>query len=139
MKSNKIINNLLQNWSVKMFSFLVAIALYIIITLSLLGSISVEIPLSVIHPKGYEALSIVDEKIELTIRAQQKYVALINPHAINAVADFSFVNSDGVASARVILEFDESLFDIDFSLFTNPEFIRVFYEKVQPSDDEVSL
>ena len=122
-----------------MFSFLVAIALYIIITLSLLGSISVEIPLSVIHPKGYEALSIVDEKIELTIRAQQKYVALINPHAINAVADFSFVNSDGVASARVILEFDESLFDIDFSLFTNPEFIRVFYEKVQPSDDEVSL
>ncbi len=131
MKSNSTINNLLRNWPVKMFSFLTAVALYLVISLSFMGSVEVEIPLTIVHPVGYEALSIVDEKIELTIRAQQKYVALINPHAIKARADFSFVHSDGVATSRVLLEYDESLFDIDFSLIPNPEFIRVFYQKIE--------
>lgn len=141
MKSNSTINNLLRNWPVKMFSFLIALALYLVVSLSLMGSVEVEIPLTVIHPTGYEALSIVDEKIELTIRAKQKYVALINPHAIKAIADFSFVHSEGVASSRVSFEYDTSLFDIDFSLTATPEYTRVFYQKIQdlPNTDEASL
>jgi hypothetical protein len=142
MKSNKIINNLLRNWPVKMFSFLIALALYLVISLSLMGSLEVEIPITIIHPAGFEALSIVEDKVELTIRTQQKYVALINPNAITAIADFSFVHTDGVASSRVSLEYDESLFNIDISIIADPEFIRVFYQKVNEdaaSSEEVVL
>lgn len=142
MKSNKNVDTLLRNWPIKMFSFLIALGLYLVVSLSLMDSVEVELPLTIIHPAGFEALSILDEKVELTIRTQQRYVALINPHAINATADFSYVHTDGVASSRVVLEYDESLFDIEFSLSANPDYIRVFYEKFEeepPVSDEVVL
>ncbi|NCB01020.1 MAG: hypothetical protein EOM67_02500 [Spirochaetia bacterium] len=141
MKSNKTIKTILQNWPAKIFSLLIAIALYLVVTLSLVGSQTIEIPLKIIHPTGYEAVSTLEETVELTLKAQQKYLALINPRAIQAVADFSFVASTGVAVTQVALSYDESLFNIDVSLSTNPERIKVFYQKSEgenPLNDEVS-
>ena len=142
MKSNKMIQNLLENWPTKVFSLLVAIGLYLVVSLFLVGSKKVEIPLEIIHPTGYEAVSTLDESVELIIRADQRYVSLINSSAIQAVADFSFVDSEGVASTRVQLMYKEELFNIDFSLSTNPEIIKVFYQEKDREDsptDEVLL
>ncbi len=142
MKSNKMIQNLLENWPTKVFSLLVAIGLYLVVSLFLVGSKKVEIPLEIIHPIGYEAVSTLDESVELIIRADQRYVSLINSSAIQAVADFSFVDSEGVASTRVQLMYKEELFNIDFSLSTNPEIIKVFYQEKDREDspvDEVLL
>ncbi len=52
----------------------------------------------------------------------------VRSEAIQAVADFSDVSADGVREAPVELVYDNSLFDIEFSISSDPSVIKVYWE-----------
>jgi hypothetical protein len=94
-----------------------------------MATVTLQIPLTVIEPAGYSATSTVDDSVQLIINGDRKYIYLINPESIRAIADFSSVRESGVAIRNVMLEYDDSLFDIELTFSTNPQTIKIFYQE----------
>lgn len=134
MKPNKLWRSLLEDWPIKVFSLLLAIAVYVVVNYATLDSRRVEIPLHVTMPVGYEATSTIPESVTLMIRADERYIGMIDPTAIRAVADFSIVSEDGVTSVPVLLEASASYIEIEVSFSTDPEIVRIFFQKIEQSD-----
>ena len=136
MKLNNLWRALLEYWPIKVFSLLLAISVFLVINYATLDTRTVEIPLQVRYPSGYEATSTVVESVQLRIRADERYISMINPGAITAVADFSHVSSEGVSSTVVQLIADTSLFAVEVSISAEPETIRVFFRRNGRSETE---
>jgi hypothetical protein len=139
MKLNDLWRTILDNWPTKVFSLLLAIGVYLVISFATLNTRSVEIPLQVILPESYEATSTIAESVILRIRTDERYIGMIDPTAIDAVVDYSRVSQEGVASAPVLLHADPSFISIDVAFSTQPEMLRVFFKKKtqQPIDSAV--
>jgi YbbR domain-containing protein len=110
-KLNKHLQAFLYNWPAKVLSLVFALLVYAFIQYSTLGARVVTLPLSVTLPSNYEAQSLVPSSVEVSIRGNEDIIYLINPNSIQASVDFSAVNKEGIATAPVILVFDEQLFD----------------------------
>lgn len=131
MKTNKIMRSLLFNWPVKIFSLLLAVGIYMVVNYATLDTRRVEIPLQVIMPSGYEASSNVPESVTLHIRADERYIGMVDSSAINATADFSKVADEGAFSAPILLDTQKSYMDIDVSFSTKPETVRLYLVKLE--------
>lgn len=129
MKPNKIMRTLLFNWPIKVFSLLLAIGIYIVINYALLDTRVVEIPLQVVMPVAYEASSNVPTSVTLSMRADERYITMIDAAAVRAVADFSHVRAEGAFSAPIVLHAQKSFVDMEVAFSTDPETIRIYFVK----------
>jgi len=111
MKLNKHLQNMLYHWPAKMISLVFAVCIYLFIQYSTTGARIVTIPLDVQLPSGYEAMSLVPESAEVEIRGDEDVIYLIDPNSIMASLDFTFVQSEGIASAPVVLLYEENVFE----------------------------
>lgn len=130
MKLNDLWRAIIFNWPVKVFSLLLAIGIYLIVNYATLDQRKVEIPLQVINPKGFSASSTVPESVILTIKTDGRYIAMVDPSAITATADFSTVDAEGVFSVPVLLSAQPSIFNIEVSFVTDPQIVKVFFSPV---------
>lgn len=137
MKPNKLLRTLLEDWPIKVFSLLLAISIFLVVNYATLDSRIVEIPLQVIVPQGYEATSNIPESVTLHIKTDERYIGMIDPSAIQAIADFSRVSESGVSSVPVLLVAESSFVDIEVSFTTDPDIVRVFFQKSGQSDTVV--
>ncbi|MGI6432643.1 MAG: hypothetical protein ACOXZ4_02090 [Sphaerochaetaceae bacterium] len=135
MKPSNLWRSLAVNWPVKVFSLLLAVGVFVIINYTSVDQREVEIPLQVVLPAGYSATSTVPSSVLLTIQAEGRYLAMINPSAVTAVADFSSVNDEGVAGTPVKLNLGPSLFEIEATYSLKPEVVRIYFVR----DEAVSL
>jgi len=131
MKMSDLSRVIRHNWPIKIFSFLLALALYLVIHYTTMATATYQIPLTIIEPEGFTIASSVDESVQLSISGDEEYIYLLNPKAVTATADFSQVNESGVAIRDIILTYDDSLFDIDLTFSTNPSTIKIFFEELQ--------
>ncbi len=128
MKMNDITRGILTNWPIKVLSLLLAVLIYTVIHLTSLVTREVEIPLRVIHPEHYTAVSTVVQQVTLILTGDDEAMSALRTDAVDAVADFSAVNSEGVHERPVSLLYDNSLFDVDFSASTDPSVLKIYYE-----------
>lgn len=129
MKANKHLQNMLYHWPAKVISLVFAICIYLFIQYSTIGARVVTIPLDVQLPSGYEAMSLVPESVEIEIRGNDDVIYLINPNSIKASLDFSFVGSEGIASAPVLLIYKENVFESGgISVAPNPTQYRILFK-----------
>ena len=133
MRPSKLWRTILENWPIKVFSFLLAVSVFIVINYVTLNTRIAEIPLQVRIPEGYEATSNILESVTLRIQADERYIGMIDPTAIEAIADFSSVSEDGVASVPVLLKADPSYMDVEVAFTTTPDIVRVFFQKTEQS------
>ncbi len=142
MKLSSMWRSLLENWPIKVISLLLAMSVYLVISYATLNTRRVEIPLQVVIPAGYEATSTVTESVTLIIRTDERYIGMIDPTAVTAIADFSAITQEGVATVPVLLKTDPSFVEIEVSFTSNPEQVKVFFQKSEYPDsvarDELS-
>ncbi|HHU88443.1 MAG: hypothetical protein ACOXZ2_01960 [Sphaerochaetaceae bacterium] len=130
MNLNKVIRSIFRDWPIKIISLLLAVGIYLVVNYVVLDTRYVEIPLEVIIPPGYEVMSKVPTSVTLKIVGDERYIQLVDPSAINAKADFTFATKGGTLSVPVLLEAQESYIDLNFTLSTAPEIIRLYLATV---------
>ncbi len=127
-KLSKHLQAFLYNWPAKVLSLVFAMLVYALIQYTTLGARVVTLPLLVDLPAQYEAQSLVPSSVEVSIRGNEDIIYLINPNAIQASVDFSAVKQEGIATAPVILVYDEQLFDsAEIALTANPTQYRILF------------
>ena len=132
MKLNKHLQNMFYHWPAKMLSLVFAVFIYLFIQYSTIGSRVVTIPLDVHLPSGYEAMSLVPDSVVVEIRGNDDIIYLIDPNSIMASIDFSFVQSEGIASAPVVLLYEENIFESGgVSVSPNPSQNRILFNKAE--------
>lgn len=130
MKPIKQLQNMLYHWPTKVISLVFAVFIYLFIQYSTMGARVVTIPLHVLLPSGYEAMSLVPDSVEVEIRGDEDIIYLIDPNAIQANLDFSFVQSAGIASAPVVLLYEENIFESGgISVSPNPSQYRILFNQ----------
>ena len=73
-----------SSWSAKVFSFLLAVAVVLIVEFSNISNRVVTIPLSVALPDGLVAESLVPETVDIVISGSEQLIYLVDPSSINA-------------------------------------------------------
>lgn len=130
MKLNKYLQNMLYHWPAKVISLVFAICIYLFIQYSTTGARVVTIPLEVQLPSGYAAMSLVPESVEVAIRGNEDIIYLIDPNSIKASINFSYVQSEGIAIAPVVLLYEENVFiSGGVSVSPTPSQYRVLFNR----------
>ena len=128
MKLNKHVQSMVYNWPPKVLSLVFALCIYLFIQYTNIGSRVVTIPLDVKLPSAYEAESLVPSSVEVHIQGDDDLIYLINPNSILASLDFSYVQQEGIATAAVLLEYEQNMFESGgISLSANPTQFRVLF------------
>lgn len=128
MKLNKHVQNIVYNWPPKVLSLVFALCVYLFIQYTTIGARVVTIPLEVMLPSGYEAESLVPSSVEVHIQGNDDLIYLINPNSIEASIDFSFVQQDGIATAPVLLSYEQNMFESGgIALSANPTQFRILF------------
>lgn len=131
-QNNKLAASLTNNLAPKVFSLIAAA--FIVITLRFVNSTerTVTIPLNVYLPDGYEAVaqSLVPTTIDVTITGDDKDIYLIEPSQITAYADFTDVNTTGIAYRPVCLIYqEENTFRSEVLTVTpHPSYHKILFE-----------
>lgn len=137
MKLNKIFQNLIYNWPVKVLALICALGVYIIVQYSLLSNRVIDIPLHYIAPEGYVAASLIPATIEVTITGPDEDIYRILPDKITAAVDFSFVAKAGLATSLVNVDYQSVLEELPgISITTHPASVTVDFRTVPPSGQE---
>ncbi len=132
MKLNKYFQSLLYNWPAKVLSLVFALLVYAFIQFSTMGSRVVSIPIQVQLPELLVAGSLVPTSVEVSIRGNEDIIYLINPDSIVASLDFSSVSKTGIATAPVVLQYEEQVFEsAKIALSANPEYYRILFQEEQ--------
>lgn len=127
-KLSKHLQAFLYNWPAKVLSLVFAVLVYAFIQYTTLGARVVTIPISVSLPTQFEAQSLVPTSVEISIRGNEDVIYLIDPNYIRATVDFSAVKTPGIATAPVILVYDEQVFDsAEIALLANPTQYRILF------------
>ena len=128
MKLNKNLQTILYHWPAKVLSLVFAICIYLFIQYSTIGARVVTIPLDVLLPTGYVAVSLVPESVEVKIRGDEDVIYLVDPNSILASIDFTFVHDEGISSAPIVLVYDENVFESGgVSVSPNPSQYRILF------------
>jgi len=130
MKLNKYFQSVLYNWPAKMLSLVFALLVYLFITYSTLGSRVVTIPLVVNLPSNLVAESLVPTSVQINIRGAEDIIYLVDPNAIEATIDFTFVKEPGIASSAIVLKYEQQVFNnAGISLVANPSDYRILFSQ----------
>jgi hypothetical protein len=137
MKRNKSFQNLIYDWPAKVLSLVFAIGIYLFIQYSTIGSRIVTIPLYVTLPDSYTAESLVPDSVDISIKGDEDIIYLIDPSYIMASVDFSFVEEPGIASAPVVLDYQENVFD-NGGVFVSasPSQFRILFGPLRSESDD---
>ncbi|MFA5513359.1 MAG: hypothetical protein WDA17_00380 [Sphaerochaetaceae bacterium] len=127
MNSSTFWRALTNNWTVKVFSLLLAIGIFFVVNYATVDQKVIEIPLQIVMPQDYEAISTVPPNVNLIIRSDPRYTRLVDPYDFKAKVDFSFVQSDGVSSSPVLLTSDSNYKSMNLFFTTDPEIIRIYF------------
>ena len=106
---------LFSSWGAKIFAFLLAVAVVLLVEFSNITNRVVTIPLNVTLPENLTAESLVPETVDIVISGSERLIYLVDPANINASADFSEVNSSGIARVPVVLDFNQDVFRQQFA------------------------
>lgn len=128
MKLNKYLQWVLYNWPAKVLSLVFAVLVYAFIQFSTMGARVVSIPIEVHLPTSLEAESLVPASIEVSIQGNEDIIYLINPESIEASLDFSSVDEAGIATAPVVLRYEEDVFEsAGIALQAEPQYYRILF------------
>lgn len=117
-----------SSWSTKVFSFLLAVAVVLIVEFSNISNRVVTIPLSVALPDGLVAESLVPETVDIVISGSEQLIYLVDPSSITAYADFSDVDNSGIARVPVVLDFNQDVFrQSSISVKAQPSSVRILF------------
>ena len=117
-----------SSWGPKIFSFLLAIGVVLVVEFSNISNRVVTIPLDVSLPDNLVAESLVPETVEIVISGSEDVIYLVDPSLVKAYADFSFVNNSGIARVPVVLEFNQDVFrKSSISVKAEPSSVRILF------------
>ena len=130
MKQSKFLSGLLQNWIPKIFSLLIALFIVITIRFMNVNDRVVTLPLEVILPENYKAVSLVPDTVDAVITGSDSIIYLVDPSAIKATADFSAVSVSGIAKVPVSLEYRDDIYTRDgLVVSAQPSSVRILFEE----------
>ncbi len=119
---------LFSSWGAKIFAFLLAVAVVLLVEFSNITNRVVTIPLNVTLPENLTAESLVPETVDIVISGSERLIYLVDPANINASADFSEVNSSGIARVPVVLDFNQDVFrQSSLSVKAQPSSVRILF------------
>ena len=117
-----------SSWGPKIFSFLLAIGVVLVVEFSNISNRVVTIPLDVSLPDNLVAESLVPETVEIVISGSEDVIYLVDPSLVKAYADFSFVNNSGIARVPVVLDFNQDVFrKSSISVKAEPSSVRMHF------------
>ena len=117
-----------SSWGPKIFSFLLAIGVVLVVEFSNISNRVVTIPLDVSLPDNLIAESLVPETVEIVISGSEDVIYLVDPSLVKAYADFSFVNNSGIARVPVVLDFNQDVFrKSSISVKAEPSSVRILF------------
>ena len=117
-----------SSWGPKIFSFLLAIGVVLVVEFSNISNRVVTIPLDVSLPDNLVAESLVPETVEIVISGSEDVIYLVDPSLVKAYADFSFVNNSGIARVPVVLDFNQDVFrQSSISVKAQPSSVRILF------------
>ena len=117
-----------SSWGSKIFSFLLAIGVVLVVEFSNISNRVVTIPLDVSLPDNLVAESLVPETVEIVISGSEDVIYLVDPSLVKAYADFSFVNNSGIARVPVVLDFNQDVFrKSSISVKAEPSSVRILF------------
>lgn len=132
MKLSKYLQGLLYNWPVKVLSLIFALLVYSFISYATMGDRVVTVPLEVHLPASLTAQSLVPSSVKVHIKGDENLIYLVDPTAIRASLDFSLVKSEGIASATVVLTYDQEVFNrAKIALQADPQQFRILFSTVR--------
>ena len=119
-----------QNWAVKIFSFLLAVLVILLIEFGNISGRTVTIPVTVYLPdNGLVAKSLVPETVDVVIKGDENVIYLVDPSAIQAFADFTEVEKTGITRVPVILDFPENIYSKNsISVSASPSTLRILFD-----------
>ncbi len=128
---NKIISIALQNWIPKIFSFLIALFIVLSVRFMNVNDRVVTLPLDVVLPENYQAVSLVPETIDVVITGPDSIIYLVDPAEIEAKADFSSVSGPGIERVPVMLEYRDDIYTRDgLVVSASPSSVRILFEEM---------
>ncbi len=72
----------------------------------------------------------VPASIEVSIQGNEDIIYLINPESIDASLDFSSVDEAGIATAPVVLRYEEDVFEsAGIALQADPQYYRILFNE----------
>ena len=89
---SKFFQKIFYNWQAKIISFLLAVLVYFILMFSIQNSRTITLPVEVVMPDGYVAISIVPKSIDLVIQGTEDQIYMIDVSNITLKLDFSKVD-----------------------------------------------
>ncbi len=119
----------LSNWAVKIFSFILAVLVVLLVEFSNITGRTVTIPVSVLLPgNGLVPESLVPETVDVVIKGSESIIYLVDPSEIKAYADFSGVEEAGITRVPVVLDFDEDVYSKDsIAVKADPSSLRILF------------
>lgn len=130
MKQSKLISSIISNWIPKIFSFVIAVFIVVSIRFFNVTDRVVTLPLEVALPEDFAPASLVPETIDIAITGSDSIIYLVNPDEIKAYADFSDIDSAGIARTPIVLEYNEDVFVSDgISVTARPSSVRILFEE----------
>ncbi len=129
MKS-KAVSSILQNWVPKIFSLLIALFIVLAVRFMNVNDRVVTLPLTVILPEDYTAVSLVPDTVDAVITGPDSIIYLIDPSMIAATADFSSVSGEGIVRVPVMLEYRDDIYTRDgLVVSARPSSVRILFEE----------
>ncbi len=127
---NKALSSILQNWIPKIFSFLIAVFIVLTVRFMNVNDRIVTLPLEVILPEGYTAVSLVPDTVDAVITGSDSIIYLVDPSEIKAKADFSSVSAPGIARVPVSLDYRDDVYTRDgLVVSAKPSSVRILFEE----------
>ena len=117
-----------SSWGPKIFAFLLAVTVVLLVEFSNITNRVVTIPLNVTLPENLSAESLVPETVEIVISGSEDLIYLVDPARVSAHADFSSVDRAGIARVPVVLDFNQDVFrESSISVKAQPSSVRILF------------
>lgn len=141
MKStDSFLNKMLSDWPAKLLCVLLALIIVTTLFLAQMDTVSVQIPLTIIMPEGYEAQNKMVNSVKLSIKGDKQLIYLIDYRQIQAIADFSVIPEDTLKTnyeanypviVPITLSYPEGLINVkaEVAFSTDPNDIRLLLKK----------
>ena len=128
---NKFAASFLENWIIKVLSFMSAVLIVLAFRFWNVNDRTVTIPLEVRLPENFVAVSLVPDTVDIVISGSDKIIYLVDPSQIRAIADFSAVDNDGISRVRVAIEYNDDIYKTNgLTISAKPEVVRILFDKV---------
>lgn len=127
---NKFSTSLLSNWIVKMIAFMTAVFIVIAVRFLNVTDRVVTIPLQVTLPQDteYVPISLIPDTIDVVISGHDDIIYLVDPSMIGAYADFSDVDSDGIARKSIRLVYQSDIYtEAGLNVEASPSTVRILF------------